>query len=82
MARVKVLYWAQAKEVAGKREEYYELKEGERVEALIEKILEKHPALGSISKSVRIAVNGEIISNSGNLKEGDVVALLPPFAGG
>lgn len=82
MIRVKVLYWAQAKEAAGSKEEYYELKEGERIEELIEKILERHPALGSISKSVRIAINGEIISNSSYLKEGDVVALLPPFAGG
>jgi len=80
--RVRVLFWAQVKEVAGKSEEYYQVKEGSTVEQLIERILKRHPEIGKLSKSVRIAVNGELITDSHYLKEGDVIALLPPFAGG
>lgn len=80
--KVKVLYWAQAREAAGKKEEYYTIQKGSSVEDLIEDILERHPSLGSMKSIVRIAVNGQMITDNEELKDGDIVAILPPFAGG
>jgi sulfur-carrier protein len=48
--------------------------------SLNEFILEKYPSLKN--KTYRIAVNRELISGKYDLKNGDEVALLPPFAGG
>ncbi|MEM0118497.1 MAG: MoaD/ThiS family protein [Conexivisphaerales archaeon] len=80
--KVKVLFWAQAREIAGTGEEYYQLGYNSKIEELIEEILKKHPGLGNMKTSVRVAINGEMSSGSPKLKDGDVIALLPPFAGG
>lgn len=80
--RVKVLYWAHAREVAGKREEIFILEKRGTISQLIEKVLKKHPGLASLHSSIRIAVNGELSRDSEVLKDGDEVALLPPVAGG
>jgi molybdopterin converting factor small subunit len=41
-----------------------------------------HRRLKGISGSMRVAVNEEIAAGDRMLEDGDVVALLPPVAGG
>lgn len=47
---------------------------------LIHRILDEYPEL--IHYSYRIAVNSELVNEDPELKNGDEVAFLPPFAGG
>lgn len=47
---------------------------------LDENLKKKFPDLNKLN--YRIAVNQEIIDGSAEIKEGDEVAFLPPFAGG
>ena len=48
--------------------------------SLNEHILAKYPSLKN--KTYRIALNRELVSERRDLKDGDEIALLPPFAGG
>jgi molybdopterin converting factor small subunit len=48
--------------------------------SLNDHITEKYTGLKN--KTYRIAVNCELVSGKHNLKNGDEIALLPPFAGG
>jgi molybdopterin synthase catalytic subunit/molybdopterin converting factor small subunit len=54
------------------------------VKDLIAEIERRHPEVGELirKKTVLVSVNQEIAHEETELKEGDEVALLPPFAGG
>jgi molybdopterin synthase sulfur carrier subunit len=80
--RVKVLYFGQAREAAGTGEEFLSLPSLSSVGALVSESTRVHHGLRGISGSMRIAVNEEIAAEDLSLKDGDVVALLPPVAGG
>lgn len=80
--KVKVLYWAQARELAGTASDLLKLHDPADIPTLMEAILEKHPKLAELRQSMKIAVNGKIGGPEVTLKEGDEVALLPPVSGG
>jgi len=52
------------------------------VRALVSQSTRAHQRLKGMSDSMRIAVNEEIAAEDRLLEDGDVVALLPPVAGG
>jgi molybdopterin synthase catalytic subunit len=66
---VRLLYFGQARDAAGKGEEDYVLPDGSSVDNLV-------------GGSMQAAVNEEIAEPGQLLRDGDVVALLPPVAGG
>jgi len=74
---VKILFFGITREITGKSECNYDA--GEK-SALIMQLMSDYPELQTCR--FRISVNGVI--NEGNIKlnDNDVVALLPPFAGG
>ena len=80
--RVKVLYFGQARDAAGTGAEFLSLPSLASVGALVSESTKAHQRLKGISGSIRIAVNEEIAEEDHRLEEGDVVALLPPVAGG
>ncbi len=80
--RVKVLYFGQTKDASGRAEEEYRLSESITLEALLEKAGAKHASLSKMRASMQVALNEEIASGAESLKDGDVVALIPPVAGG
>ncbi|MDG6979306.1 MAG: molybdopterin converting factor subunit 1 [Nitrososphaerota archaeon] len=80
--RVKVLYFAQAREAAGTGKEEVSLSEGSRVSDLVAASGKAHPGLQAMSRVVRLAVNEEVSGEGRVLEEGDTVAFLPPVAGG
>ena len=80
--RVKVLYFGQARDAAGTGEEHLSLPRPSTLGALVSESTKAHQGLKGISDSMRIAVNEEIAAEDRLLEDGDVVALLPPVAGG
>jgi MoaD family protein len=56
----------------------------QRVTDLIEALKQSYPQVAELilSKKVLISVNQEIAHPDTHIKDGDEVALLPPFAGG
>jgi molybdopterin converting factor subunit 1 len=80
--RVKVLYFGQAREAAGRAEEDFSLPGASSVLTLVDRSMTAHRQLKGMSTVMRIAVNEEIAGEEDRLSDGDVVAFLPPVAGG
>ena len=61
-----------------------ELDHGRRVKDLVAALERRHPQIGELihKKKVLVSVNQDIAHEETELKDGDEVALLPPFAGG
>lgn len=75
---IKVLYFGQLSELTQKNmdrtEGFASLKE------LMEYLYKLYPDLKG--KQFQVAINQQIVKESHPLKEGDEIALMPPFAGG
>ncbi|HVX02701.1 MAG TPA: MoaD/ThiS family protein [Nitrososphaera sp.] len=83
MISVKVLYFAQARELArGKHFEEKKVAEKTRVAELLFMILEARPNSQSLIKNIAVSVNYRIAKKDDFLSDGDEVALIPPVAGG
>jgi molybdopterin converting factor subunit 1 len=81
--RVKVLYFAAMRDLAGRGEEDMVLPAGvvtvADFAAHLEQVL---PAFAERRASVRVARNEAFADDADALAEGDVLALIPPVAGG
>ena len=82
MPLITMVYFAQAREAAGRSSEHMELAGSPKVAEAFSRALLLHPGLKKIEKVIKIAVNEEITSVNVSLRNGDRVALLPPVAGG
>lgn len=81
--RVRVLYFAGARDVVGLAEEERDLPAGVRTIADFTRYIgDAHPALAPRLPAVRFARNERFADASESLADGDVVAILPPVAGG
>jgi molybdopterin converting factor subunit 1 len=80
--RVKVLYFGQAREAAGTGSEVLSIPRSSSVGSLVARSTQSHAGLRRMSGSMRIAVNEELAEEDERLEDGDVVAFLPPVAGG
>lgn len=81
--RVRLLYFAALRELTGIAEEERELPAGVGDVAALGAYLETtHAALAGRLGHVRFAVNEEFAAPTRGLSDGDVVALIPPVAGG
>ncbi|MCE9536218.1 MAG: MoaD/ThiS family protein, partial [Nitrospirae bacterium] len=60
------------------------LTNGRRVKDLVELLDGDYPAIGALihTKKVLVSVNQEIAHEDMEIRDGDEIALLPPFAGG
>src|SRR5436853_7770232 len=60
------------------------LANGRQVKDLVELLNAGYPAIGELihNKKVLVSVNEEIAHEETEIRDGDEVALLPPFAGG
>lgn len=77
--KVNVKYFGAIAESAGKSEEVLELEKGSTVNDLKNQQIKKYQIQDA--DSIQIAVNQDL-KNEVELKDGDEVAFLPPFAGG
>ena len=83
MTRVKVLYFAAVRDLVGRDEEDLELPADTRtIDALSRWLERERPTLAGRLGVVRFARNECFVKGDEALAEGDVVALIPPVAGG
>ncbi len=80
--RVKVVYFAQAREMAGAQREEVVLGGSRTTDDLLKTILKAHPKLKGLISTLRVSVNQEVAMRNVRLEEGDEVGILPPVAGG
>ncbi len=80
--RIRVLYFQNIRKVTGMNEETVEIENGATVGNLIDSLVKKSPALAAAVPSLLFAVNEVHARESDPLKEGDTVAVMPPFSGG
>jgi molybdopterin synthase sulfur carrier subunit len=75
---IRILFFGELRDAAGTSESVLPLCANSKV--LRDKVLETWPTLQG--KTFSIAVNRKIQSEDVPLKEGDEIALMPPFSGG
>jgi molybdopterin converting factor subunit 1 len=80
--RVKVLYFAAARDLAGTSEEELELEGRADVDGVRASIGALHPALAPHLGVCRFARNERFAEAGEVVLDGDVVAVLPPVSGG
>jgi molybdopterin synthase sulfur carrier subunit len=80
--KITVRYFAQARELAGLREESIELPSTFHVQEAVSRIMETHPRLREMQQITRVVINGRMTDENVVLNDGDVVVLVPPIAGG
>ncbi len=79
MARVRVLYFAVLRDVAGVDEDAIEASStGE----IFDRAIALHPDLAGYRSVNRIAKNAQFVQQNEALADGDEIALLPPVSGG
>ena len=79
--KLTILYFAAVRDLVGKDEERIDFAGATIAE--LATFLEGHqPALAGRLKSVRFARNEEFALNTDAIADGDVIALIPPVAGG
>lgn len=76
-ARVKVLYFGAAQQVAGTASEDYM---AEDTASLRRQIIERYPMMCKVT--FRLALNRNLLKDESLLNEDDIIAILPPFEGG
>lgn len=81
--RVRIVYFAAARELAGCSDEELE-HEGDTIELarLVQLVGERHVPLRAYLPRMRFAHNGEFADADAQLVEGDELTILPPVAGG
>lgn len=83
LVKVKILFFAQAKELAGKNSDIFGVSDKTNCLDLLNELVEKY-GLQKIRNNILLSVNEELyqIEDILNLKEGDEIAVIPPLSGG
>ena len=79
---VTILLFARLREIAGTGEVERDLPEGATAETAWRALAREFPALAEYQQSVSCAVNQDYAAFATMLRDGDVVAFLPPVSGG
>ncbi len=82
MPRVRIRYFAAAREAVGDSEQWADLPEGATAGEVLRWAAERHPGLRPLRRHLCLAVDGEFVQPDTALRAGSVVDLLPPLAGG
>ena len=77
---MRVLYFAEIKEILEMNSEDIDLIEDITVETFKELLFERQPSIRD--KKFQVAVNEEFVQLNDIVKQDDVVALIPPVSGG
>lgn len=82
--KVKVLFFASSRELAGVTEAEFHLEAGQDSVALEKALLVTHPDLQQIWPTCVLARNQEYLAKGESvmLNEGDELAVIPPISGG
>ena len=79
-----VKYFASLRSITGKEEEQFNMGTETTLEKLCNELSKTAPKIGEMirEKKIIISVNMDVIQLGAIIKDGDEVALLPPFSGG
>mmetsp|Transcript_23407 Transcript_23407/g.40003 ORF Transcript_23407/g.40003 Transcript_23407/m.40003 type:complete len:82 (-) Transcript_23407:389-634(-) len=80
--KIKVLFFAAAREEAGTSEAEVELDEGTDTKTFLRVLEEQFPRLQTLLPRCALARNGEYVQGDEVLAHSDEVALIPPVSGG
>ena len=79
---VRVAAFARIREIVGAGVLERRVAEGTRAGDVWRELTLQFPALEALRQSTRLVVNGDVVDDVHALREGDELALLPPFGGG
>ena len=79
--KVKLLYFAVLRDIAGKRDDVIELPEGTRAADVWQRFREQHRELRDYAQPMT-AINESYADADQVLRDGDELAFIPPVAGG
>lgn len=82
MMKVRVQFYAQLRDLVGKREIDVDLAEGSTVRDLLDEIYARQPTLHSHDKSILIGAGVEFVDRNYKLKPGEEISIMPPVQGG
>ena len=80
--RIQILFFASYRDLLGTGEMILSLPEGMTVTGMVVELRGRGGAFGKLPSSPVVAVNEEYAPEDGILMDGDVVAFIPPVAGG
>jgi len=80
--KIRVRFFASAREKTRVDETERELGSGARVADLWDALCAEYPALNDLTPAISFAVNREYAERTQALVDGDEVALIPPVSGG
>lgn len=79
---ITVKCFAGCKEAVGWSERKLELRDAATVEAALDELVKQYPRLDHFRSSLMLAVNTDYANRDVILKDGDVLACIPPVSGG
>ena len=77
-----VLLFAQLAESIGSDRITIELKDGATIEDAIQELGSQHEIVAAMRDSIAVAVDDRYCKRNTRLKDGDMLALIPPVSGG
>jgi len=80
--RVRLLYFAVLRDIAGAPEAELDLPEGTRAADVWQRLRSEHRALAEYAQPPLTAVNETYVTPDALLRDGDELAFIPPVAGG
>ncbi len=79
---MKVLYFAQAAQIAGSREEIWSVEGPIQLTEFWQEVLRRHPGLETVRPTARVARNHAFANLTDTLLPDDEIAIIPPVSGG
>lgn len=80
--QIQLLFFGTVKDLADASGERVEAPPGATVSSVLDDCAARHPRLQQFLPSLAVAVNEEYASRAATLRDGDVLALIPPVSGG
>jgi molybdopterin synthase sulfur carrier subunit len=80
--KVRVQFYAQLRDLVGKREIEIDVAEGATVRDLLDQIYAQQPKLRSHDKSILIGAGVEFVDRNYKPKPGEEISVMPPVQGG
>jgi len=80
--RIRLLYFAVLRDIAGTREAEIEVPTGTRASDIWERLRQQYRELADYRRPPMVALNEEYVTPEQQLRDGDELAFIPPVAGG